>query len=300
MNLKERQQIREAEAIASIAATLARHDKFSQHWLDHPTWAGVTPDIQPLLDKAAKYKEWARDIFHKRIPPPAWLAKQDPALQNKTRNTTKPSRIKRPKPRIAWAGWRRPPKKPEPVPRKCCAGPVPTREEIEDLAILLQTVRTYPDAIFRYPLWASYPVWREFSMQHIAFLKSRAEAILLGKELPPAWLARRECWQTRYAARPPVQTESAPDTLDQAERVRLLRTAPSILAWFLAATALQSAPRCNAPVIIVWHPLPHARAGPECFAPPGPLILFTLHRENPAIPPVGSVPGPATQWCCCA
>ncbi len=300
MSLKEQKQTREAEAIATIAATLARHDNFSQYWLDHPCWAGVTPDIQPMLDKAAKYKQWARDIFRKRIPPPAWLAKQDPAFQNDNLNTVKPSRIKRPKPCIAWKPWRRPPRKPEPAPRKCCAGPTPTHEEIEELAIQLQTVRVYQDSLFRYPLWASYPVEREFTMQHIAFLKSRAEAILLGIELPPEWLARRECWQSRYAARPPVQTESAPDTLDQAERVRLLRTAPYILAWFLATTALQAASGQSAILFLVQHPPPQARAGPACPDPPGRLLSFNLHGENPAILSVGSVPGPASQWCCCA
>ena len=153
------------EQIIALAERLARKKGFAPSWISYPKWAGATPELRPMLEKADAFKTWAKAILEKNPPPPAWLAEEDPEFRDPELN--KPS----PNPNNLPAAERRrlahtrfacrialetplPSSKPLPRPKR-----PPTRDEIIDLAMRLDSPhmseRHFPRFIYSYPKWAS-------------------------------------------------------------------------------------------------------------------------------------------------
>ncbi len=237
-------QERAREEVLALAERLARREGFSPSWLTYPKWAGAAPELRPYLEKADKFKAWAQAILKKAIPPPPWLAEEDPKFRDPERNKPAKNPNNLPAAQRRWMARNRfacrialetpiPGLKALPRPKS-----PPSREEIIDLAMRLDGdsfPRHFPEFLYRYPGWASHPPQYAPALERVAQRKAQAARILNGEERPPAWLVRRE--PARWTPVQPVKTAPAPCSLSEAESHFQRRAHPLIAAWILVATS---------------------------------------------------------------
>ncbi len=286
MQTREAAQTPTQEEIIALAERLAKHEGFAPSWITYPRWAGSAVDFAPILKKADKFKEWAKAILTKTLPPPPWLAEEDPAFRDPDLNkpSTNPNKLPNAK-RRALEHKRfacrialqtpLPSQNALPKPKR-----PPTEEEIIDLAIRLDgkmLQRHFPKFFYQYPKWAGHPPHYDQAMQEVAHLKQQAEAILKGEERPPPWLVRKE--PERWTPKQGVKTAPAPTMLSEADAHLQRQAYPLLAAWIMLATSPSPPPTPARPP-----PLPAVWFHPHCTeGDPLPVLPALWQQETRSI-----------------
>ncbi len=268
MQTQEETQSRAREEILILAERLAKREGFDPFWITYPHWAGGADQYEPILKKADAFKTWANAILAKTLPPPPWLAEEDPKFRDPELNKPSANPNALPNARRRAIEHKRfacrmelqtplPSLNALPKPKR-----PPSEEEIIDLAMRLDgkmRQRHFPKFFYHYPQWAGYPPHYDRAMQEAANLKRQAKAILNGEERPPPWLVRKE--PGRWTPKQELKTAPAPTMLSEADAHLQRRTYPLLAAWIMLATSPSPPPTPARP-------------------PPLPAVWFHPHRTE--------------------
>jgi hypothetical protein len=257
MPTREETREQTRERIIALAERLARRERFDPSWITYPRWAGSAPDLVPILEKADKFKKWAKAILEGELPPPPWLAEEDPAFRDPELN--KPPE----NPNHLSAAARRRIKHRRFACRIELVTPLPGmnalprpkqrpgKEAIIDLARRLDdSPMRLPLFFYHYPKWASYPPQYAPGLERVARLKRQAERILNGEERPPPWLVAKE--PERWMPKREVKTAPAPAQLAEADACLQRRSYPLLAAWLLFSASPSPPLPARPPPLMVW------------------------------------------------